>query len=1040
MSLDAVELEAAIRRNDAAAVRELLRPATEPERAACAKALKSLLTAPKFHLPEPVFLAPQEFMDFLSSGYQRKPAGIEEQEREFGERSRGYDAWREIARGLAFGAAQFGLAGGVAAATRLARDFYDTGHNWETPEDDAQLVAIILADRRPDWLADFVDRHLRQSDQSPAGIYAWTLARALVRLGAIPRPDVPEYTTLMPGYLPGRRRDEDGRWQARPPAEALLADPGLLEDEIWRLFTVPDAGLELERTDRMPDGCVDGVLVRSPGWAEGLAQLSAVGQIDRGRLIDAGLDAFTRDFHPNRVGWYAGLLQQLQPSEDEMAARATRYLRLLSTAAKPAVKLGQQAAARLLAAGRVDPGQLLDASVPALQFPQKNIATAQLTLVGRVAKDYPELRPRAAATAAAAFGHQRQDVQEAALALIRKIGVPGEPHLTEIRARAADLSPSLATNASSLGLLGGPASASSANASRASAGPADAEQDRADAQPDTILPAQAEIEARIRVLPPGAAEDLSWALTVATAGEVPGPPRIEPSPGARLPAPVTDPDELIQLLTVLIEDARDALAAERALAGAVRLSSLPRHERARIAAPLLKRAQHVMRSYEPFTGDLITSDIALVTHAWAGEQLPGADTSRENSSWNAHNIAVSGSGRALTMAGIFTARAWEAARLVEAGLGGVLLAEPETERGAVFAPTLLRRVRELARRRETACPHDRDVALLRLTPDAPQELWTELGQLTGRPAAALRDADRTLRLPLTFEPVTGLPSGKEPLRGYRGWHQHLLARMVGEVPKTPENACWQLLTALSDPLFDHKVLYGPSQYELRHYDAAVAAWALICPWQPELAAAHLLRPLSDGLISGHTPAATAIESIRRPGHPLGPVGHLALLTGLSADAADTRIAAAQLWSRACADGRLDPKLAATALVRGVCGEALKAGRIADGLQYASHSPLDAYRIVETVCFATTEFAPHFPTGMHGLFELAARLASRVGAPELPVAIRDLAARKGSTRLAATARQLLQSADGPAAERQLAIEQALAAFLLRTETPPQSCGA
>jgi hypothetical protein len=87
---------------------------------------------------------------------------------------------------------------------------------------------------------------------------------------------------------------------------------------------------------------------------------------------------------------------------------------------------------------------------------------------------------------------------------------------------------------------------------------------------------------------------------------------------------VTDPDELIQLLAMLIEDARDAVAAERALAGAVRLSELPRQQRARIAVPVLKRAQQIMRDYDPFTGNLITSDMALVTHAWAGEELPDA--------------------------------------------------------------------------------------------------------------------------------------------------------------------------------------------------------------------------------------------------------------------------------------------------------------------------------------------------------------------------------------------------------------------------------
>jgi hypothetical protein len=71
--------------------------------------------------------------------------------------------------------------------------------------------------------------------------------------------------------------------------------------------------------------------------------------------------------------------------------------------------------------------------------------------------------------------------------------------------------------------------------------------------------------------------------------------------------------------------------------------------------------------------------------------------------------------------------------------------------------------------------------------------------------------------------------------------------------------------------------------------------------------------------------------MRHPGHPLGPVGHLALVTGLASAEADTRVAAAQLWTEASADGRLNPELAADAIVAGVTGNALMLSRIAEAL-------------------------------------------------------------------------------------------------------------
>jgi hypothetical protein len=433
----------------------------------------------------------------------------------------------------------------------------------------------------------------------------------------------------------------------------------------------------------------------------------------------------------------------------------------------------------------------------------------------------------------------------------------------------------------------------------------------------------------------------------------------------------------------------------------------------------------------PFKGNLITSDLALVTWAWAGRQLPGGGGKREDNWFMPGQYAVGSSGQALTMAGIFSARAWEAGRMIEAGRGGVLLAEPETERGTISARTLLERVRELGTGPGTAGKHDQDVALLRLAPGEAGELWSAWAPVAGTTAGALRETHQIIQSPLTFAPVTGEPAG-EPIRASQRWHNHMLAQITGQVPAAPGCRSWQLLTRLTDPLQDHEVLADPSRFDLRHYDAAVAGWSLICPWQPELSAAHLLRPLSDGLIPGRTPASTALASIRHPGHPLGPVGHLALVTGLASAEADTRIAAAQLWTEASADGRLCPELAADAIVAGVTGRALMLSRIADALQHASQTPLAARRVVETVC-AGAAGLPIAPN-LHRLIELAARLGARVGVPELPAAVSDLAARRGS-RLAATAAQLVKTGDAAAPDRDLAAVEALEALVSRAEARP-----
>ena len=316
MSLDVPRLEAAIRGDDAAAVRDVLRDATDAERMTARKALKELFTPPAWDDVPVLMLRPPDLAGLLSSGFRVPPAaGREHAEREHAERERKYEAWREIANSLAFHLATLGLAGGVAAAARAAQEFPCFAR---TSDSEIDLAAAVLADRAPGWLADFTDRHLRLQGQYMLGILAWPLARKLVRLGAIARPAVPEYTTLLPwGVRCGSFNADGTPAPMLTPAQALLADPGLLEDEVWRLFTVPDAGLVLEQADRRADRIGDTDWMPEQTWSEGLAELCAQGHLDRGRLLDACLDAFCRDFAPYRVSWYAAMHRQLNPTVAE---------------------------------------------------------------------------------------------------------------------------------------------------------------------------------------------------------------------------------------------------------------------------------------------------------------------------------------------------------------------------------------------------------------------------------------------------------------------------------------------------------------------------------------------------------------------------------------------------------------------------------------------------------------------------------------------------------------------------------------------------
>lgn len=155
--------------------------------------------------------------------------------------------------------------------------------------------------------------------------------------------------------------------------------------------------------------------------------------------------------------------------------------------------------------------------------------------------------------------------------------------------------------------------------------------------------------------------------------------------------------------------------------------------------------------------------------------------------------------------------------------------------------------------------------------------------------------------------------------------------------------------------------------------------------------------------------------------------------------ADTQIAAAQLWSQASADGRLDPALAGGALAAGVRGQAVKLKRVADALQHASHSVLSARRIVEAACASAAELHAAGAANLHALIELAARLGAAVGVPDVPGVIAKLAAGpKRSTRLDVTAGYLLRASEvRQPPERQVAAVEALTALVERAEAPARA---
>jgi len=93
-------------------------------------------------------------------------------------------------------------------------------------------VAILHA-RAPHWLPDFAEALLDDE-----GRWNWRLVRGLVRAGAIPAPDHPEYfrgtVRGLPDYLAPKDR--------RPLIEQIDLDPGLVGDHLFGMLSTEGTG------------------------------------------------------------------------------------------------------------------------------------------------------------------------------------------------------------------------------------------------------------------------------------------------------------------------------------------------------------------------------------------------------------------------------------------------------------------------------------------------------------------------------------------------------------------------------------------------------------------------------------------------------------------------------------------------------------------------------------------------------------------------------------------------------------------------------
>ena len=259
--------------------------------------------------------------------------------------------------------------------------------------------------RRPDWIERWVSHQLA-NDNNPA----WGTVRKLIRTGLCPTPTDDNYIIKMVNGYWGECV-ADKKWQL---ADSLLADPGLLEVEIWKLFEVepPGKGALLWGND---------ICDHAYSWGKALKVLSASGEIDRGRLLTESLEALRRGRRAAGATWFFKFHEYLEPTLDERAERQSLYLDLLSNAVPAVVTFALDALGLLAKEKRLDAKSYLHAVPRVFEVAPKGPPVTAIKLLGPLVKQQPDLVVTAAVAVCRALGHESPDVQKAAITWLESL-------------------------------------------------------------------------------------------------------------------------------------------------------------------------------------------------------------------------------------------------------------------------------------------------------------------------------------------------------------------------------------------------------------------------------------------------------------------------------------------------------------------------------------------------------------------------------------------------------------------------------------------
>jgi len=867
--------------------------------------------------------------------------------------------------------------------------------------DGHELLGRVIRDRKPAWIDDLM-RYLVEHEPT-----LWSVARGLVRTHAFVGPPSDAYIDAM-------IRCRAGASLGTSLTDHLLADAGMLDDEIWRLFENAATRDSWYMYDRQMEPS-------NSSWYHTLVHLGRVGRVDRLRLLQASLDGLAHGPRPGNAGWFYDLHEALEPTVDERARMQSSYAELLASRHSATVRFALHGFSALAGARRLCARTLLAHVAPVFTLPTKGQALQALGLLRRVLLDEPTCEQAVAEAAVAALGHDSVAVQEKALDVLEQMPSACVRSMAEAMvAQRHGIQPSLRTRFAALVDVQEPdvttgceAPSSEALRIRLAALPSDVR---------TLagLDAFEDMLARPGYLPPVTFD----ARAV---------PRL--SAATRL-ARIDDVDEMIERLSTAVECLHDSDEFELLVDGISRLDGATLPSFATAVAPLLKRTHdHAFRM----------GVLTYVVFSWADP--PSLPEYPKN--WNVRSCTWQ--------------RLFEVGRRIRDGVRLPTLACPTHRLGWVEPSVLVERVLAYQARQVIPGRHDLIQALLRAAPDGRPAALTSARTIEGPVGKLLRyalggddyvaspkvgtgmlrsiydactelftgggtsDSDPALqtaaaRCRTPGGPIEAPPGWSIPVDWpYAGAEVTFEWSVQGAVTQSLKSKTKRILQVSASP-------YPPEQSLQAAYPLAVRLYwmrnsivhsaddgvlrirqdASTWPVDGDAVFAHGAVMVSERLDARASPyewTHAYLDKLLDRDQPLTDMARLLLLVSLSAMDGDVRNVAIDAFIDAVDDGRITGSSFGGMLAELLPTELLRLNRLAEAFDaVARTSTLHTF-----VCGATVQTAllgsEAVPRDLHFLLERLCEWLVRCGAPLDPTLQSRFAAIKGKSKTSSMARKL-----------------------------------